>query len=145
MIICDTREKKNQHILDYLSRSGISYEIAKLDTGDYMDSDDMTVSVDRKQNLEELRQNLCSHDSSRFWREVRRSKEERIKLIVLVEDGSVSSLDEVKTWRSKYTKVTGQWLHKEIIRCHIGYGVEFLFCQPNQTGKRIVELLGGGK
>lgn len=144
MIICDTREKKNQHVLEYLDRHGIPYTVQKLETGDYMDSDRPTMTIDRKRNLDELCTNLCSPDSSRFWREVRRSKAERIRMIVLIEHGGgIHSIKDVAGWRSKYSRVTGRRLMAEIYRCHISYGVEFLFCSKRSTGKRIVELLHG--
>lgn len=142
MIICDTREKKNQHILDYFRRHGIEYSVLKLDTGDYMESDRKDLTIDRKKNLDEVCGNLFSPDRSRFWREVRRSKEERIKMIVLIEHGgTIKSLNDVPKWKSKYSKVSGYSLYNEMCRCHIAYDVEFLFCDKRSTGRRIVEIL----
>lgn len=144
MIVCDTREKKNSHILDYFDKYNIPYVIQKLDTGDYMDADRPAVTVDRKQNLDELCQNLCTKDNSRFWREVRRSKDEDIKLVVLIEQGDIKRLPEVRFWKSEYhSQVSGRRLYNEACRCHIAYGVEFLFCDKAETGQRIIEILGG--
>lgn len=145
MIICDTREKKNRHIIQYFEQREIPYKIAKLDTGDYMNSDSNRITIDRKQNLDELCGNLFSPDRSRFWREVRRAKAEGIKMIVLIEQGGmIKTLKDVPKWRGKYTKVSGYSLYNEICRCHIAYGVEFLFCDKRSTGKRIAELLAKG-
>lgn len=145
MIICDTREKKNSHIIQYFEQREIPYKVAKLDTGDYMDSDSNRITIDRKQNLDELCGNLFSPDRSRFWREVRRAKDEGIKMIVLIEQGGkIKTLKDVPKWRGKYTKVSGYSLYNEICRCHIAYGVEFLFCDKRSTGKRIAELLAKG-
>lgn len=145
MIICDTREKKNRHIIQYFEQREIPYKIAKLDTGDYMNSDSNRITIDRKQNLDELCGNLFSPDRSRFWREVRRAKDEGIKMIVLIEQGGkIKTLKDVPKWRGKYTKVSGYSLYNEICRCHIAYGVEFLFCDKRSTGKRIAELLAKG-
>lgn len=143
MIVCDTREKKNAHILRYFDRCGIEYEIKKLDTGDYMSTSRDRLTIDRKQNLSEICGNLFSPDKSRFWREVRRSKAERIKMIVLIEEGGAfKTLKDVPQWRGKYTKVTGYQLYSELCRCSIAYGVEFLFCDKRHTGQMIAELLG---
>lgn len=143
MIICDTREKKNAHILQYFDQHGIEYAIRKLDTGDYMSTSRDRLTIDRKQDLSEICGNLCSPDKSRFWREVRRAKEERIKMIVLIEQGGAfKTLKDVPQWRGKYTKVTGYQLYNEMCRCSIAYGVEFLFCDKRSTGRRIAELLG---
>ena len=145
MIICDTREKKNSHIIQYFEQREIPYKVAKLDTGDYMNSDSSRITIDRKQNLDELCGNLFSPDRSRFWREVRRAKDEGIKMIVLIEQGGkIKTLKDVPKWRGKYTKVSGYSLYNEICRCHIAYGVEFLFCDKRSTGKRIAELLAKG-
>ena len=143
MIICDTREKKNAHILQYFDQHGIEYAIRKLDTGDYMSTSRDRLTIDRKQDLSEICGNLCSPDKSRFWREVRRAKAERVKMIVLIEQGGAfKTLKDVPQWRGKYTKVTGYQLYNEMCRCSIAYGVEFLFCDKRSTGRRIAELLG---
>ena len=147
MIICDTREKKNQHVLSYFDRCGIPYEIRKLETGDYMEYSNPRLIIDRKQNLGELCGNLCSDDKSRFWREVRRSKADGIRLIFLIEQGgNFKTIKDVTEWKSKFTKVTGYQLYNEMCRCHIAYNVDFWFCDKRNTGKRIVEILtkGGG-
>lgn len=142
MIICDSREKKNQHILRYLEYWNIPYEVRKLDTGDYMDDTNPNLVIDRKQNLDELCGNLFSPDKSRFWREVRRSKKEHLRLIFLVEHGGkIKTLRDVPQWKSRYSRITGYQLYNEICRCHIAYGVEFWFCDKRNTGKRIVEIL----
>lgn len=141
MIIVDSREKKNQHILDYFDRVSEPYEIRKLSTGDYMDPFSPFMTIDRKRNLEELAGNVCTPDN-RFWREVRRSKEEGLKMIVLVEHGGqIRSLNDVPKWSSKYTRVTGRRLYDELFKIHVAYQVEFLFCDKRSTGRRILELL----
>lgn len=142
MIICDSREKKNQHILRYLEYWNIPYEVRKLETGDYMDDTNPNLVIDRKQNLDELCGNLFSPDKSRFWREVRRSKKEHLRLIFLIEHGGkIKTLRDVPQWKSRYSRITGYQLYNEICRCHIAYGVEFWFCDKRNTGKRIVEIL----
>ena len=142
MYYFDSREKKNQHILDYFDRHNIEYEIKKLDTADYWNDDNPQVVVDRKRNLNEVAQNLCSPDSSRFWREIRRSCSEKKKMIILVEHGSnIKSLADVSQWTSKYSRISGSRLQSEMYRIAIAYGVQWEFCSKKSTGKRIVELL----
>lgn len=143
MIICDTREKKNDHVLDYFRKNGIPYKEQKLDTGDYMNYPSMTVSVDRKQNLSELMKNMCSNDKSRFWREIRRSQTEGIKFIILCEHGGkYKSIQDVAHYKDKYLRMPGRELMERMYAAHIAYGVEFLFCDKRSTGRRIAELLG---
>jgi len=143
-IICDTREKANQKVIEYFMSREIPFVVRKLDTGDYMDSERMDITIDRKKDLNELMTNMCSPDSSRFWREIRRSKEENIRFIILCEHGGqYKSIKDVARFRSKYSRVTGRQLMDKMYKAHISYGVEFLFCDKRQTGKRIVELLRG--
>ena len=135
MIICDTRERKNQHILDYFDRHNIEYEIRKLDTADYWNDENPNVLIDRKQNLNEVAQNLCSVDSSRFWREIRRSYSEKKKMIILVEHGSnIKSLADVSSWQSKYSRISGSRLQQEMYRIGISYNITWDFVQNGQQG-----------
>lgn len=143
MIICDSRERKNQHVLRYFDAHGIPYRIQKLDVADYMLEGVDGFAIDRKQNLAELSTNLMNRkDHSRFWKEVRRAKESGIRMVVLCEHGGkIRSIQDVAGWQNPYSGVSGRALMEEIYRVHIAYGVEFLFCDKRSTGKRIVSLL----
>lgn len=141
MIIADSREQKNSHILKYWDRHGVPYVVKKLDTGDYMDSDQMDITIDRKKNLLELSGNLCSRNSARFWREVKRAQDNNLKMIVLIEERNYQSIEDVIRWTSKYSRVTGRQLRDAMVRVHIAYQVEFLFCDSRSSGRRILELL----
>ena len=142
MYRADSRERKNFHILDYFKCHNIEYEIKKLDTADYWNSENPNALVDRKRNLNEVAQNLCSQDSSRFWSELRRAYSDKKKLIILVEHGpNIKSLQDVSSWKSKYSTITGSRLQSEMYRIAIAYGVQWEFCSKKSTGKRIAELL----
>lgn len=142
-VIIDTREKKCEHIKRWFDEHGIDYIVRKLDEGDYQIEGVPGVTVDRKQNLSELSRNLMNKsDHSRFWREIRRAKEQREKLYVLVEHGgSIKTVADVATWNDKYSGVHGRTLVDEISRIYLSYGVEFVFCNKRQTAKKILELL----
>jgi ERCC4-type nuclease len=141
--IFDTREKRNDHIKAYFDKHGIEYEIRKLDVGDYQIEGRPQISVDRKRNLQELSKNLMNaKDHSRFWKEVRRARDQKIKLFVLVEHGGqIKSIEDVAKWTDKYSGVSGRTLMEAIYRLHIGWNVEILFCSKQQTGKKIIEIL----
>ncbi len=145
MIIVDTREKKNSHILKYFITHDIDYKLKKMDVADYQVEGIDNIAIDRKQNLDELARNLMNRsDHARFWKEVRRAKEKGIKLIVLCEHGGqIKNIKSVSEWHSKYSPVSGRALMDEIYRVHIAYGVKFIFCDKRSTGRRIIELLGG--
>lgn len=142
-VIVDSREKKWDNIAQYFEKHGIEYQVRKLDVGDYMLDGVSRISVDRKRNLSELSHNLTNPtDHSRFWREVRRAREQGIKLYILCEHGGkIKSIKDVPLWNDKYSGVTGRQLMDEIYRVHISYGIEFLFCSKNSTGRKIIEIL----
>ena len=142
-IIIDSREKKCDHVKAWFDKNGVEYEIKKLDVGDFMFPDNPKISVDRKQNLSELSRNLTNKaDHSRFWKEVRRSREQGIKLYILCEHGGkIKSIQDVAQWNDKYSGVNGRHLMDEIYRVHISFGVEFLFCDKRCTARRIVDIL----
>lgn len=148
-ILCDSREKwtqpnsKDTHISAYFDRHGIEWEVCALGVGDYQIEGKPTVSVDRKKNLSELSKNLMNRDDKgRFWREVRRAKEQGIKLYILCEHGGqIKSIRDVAKWKDKYSGVSGRTLMEKIFALHIGWGVEVLFCDKRSTARIIVEIL----
>lgn len=118
------------------------YKVQKLDVGDYVRADNPKRVIDRKKNLDECAVNLCSKDSSRFWRELRRAKDAGITLIILVEHGGqIHSTKDVAKWHSKYSKIKGSWVANEMFKASIAYGIEWKFCDKRRTGKEIIEIL----
>ena len=97
-VICDSRERKNEHILRYFDRHGIDYEIRKLDVGDYMLEGNDTISVDRKASVDELASNMLNrNDHARFLREAKRAADSGVKLIVLLETSKYKSIPDLAT------------------------------------------------
>ena len=141
MIISDTREQTNSHILKYFEKHGIEYEVRKVDTGDYMNTDNPTTRVERKKNLQELAHNLLSPDRARFYREVRRARADGIRLVILCEERGISGLEDVRGWVPKYGRVSGKALADAIFKLYVAYQVPVLYCDKRSTGRRIVELL----
>lgn len=141
-IVCDTREKTNTHILQYFEKHGIPYTIAKIDTGDYLNIGNPTVRVERKASLGELAHNLLSPDRRRFYNEIRRGRDEGLKIIILCEHGpGIHSIKDIRNWQPKYGKASGKALADAIFRLEMAYNVPTLFCGKRSTGKRIVEIL----
>ena len=141
MLICDSKEKKNEHILRYFDRHGIDYEIRKLDVGDYM-FEGGVISVDTKRSVDELASNMLNrNDHARFLREAKRAADSGVKLIVLLETSKYKTIPDLREWQSKYSGISGRSLMDAIYKTHISYGVEFLFCPKISTGRRIIELL----
>lgn len=145
MILVDSREKANDHILYYFGKRGIQWDRKALKTGDYMLEGQPNLAVERKKDFQELAHNLLSPDRLRFYNEIRRARSEGIKLIILCEHGKgVNSIEDVKKWVPRYGRVSGRSLAEAIFRLEIAYGVPVLYCDKRSTGKRIVEILTGG-
>ena len=159
IIQIDSREKAKaiQKIIEEFDRQGIKHPVSKLMVGDYMNYDNPRVIVDRKQNLTEVCSNVCQ-DHDRFRRELVLAKENGIQLIILCEHGKdIKSLEDVIFWKNprseKRKKIDGKWqtvhtnamkgdvLYKILTTLQEKYGVRFEFCEKDETGKRIVELL----
>ena len=160
IIQIDSREKAKaiQKIIAEFDRQGIKHPVSKLMVGDYMNYDNPRVIVDRKQNLTEVCSNVCQ-DHDRFRRELVLAKENGIQLIILCEHGKdIKSLEDVIFWKNprseKRKKIDGKWqtvqtnamkgdvLYKILTTLQEKYGCEFQFCTKEETGKRIIELLG---
>jgi hypothetical protein len=147
----DTREKARaiQKIRECFDSNGIKTIDSKLFVGDYMNYDNPRLIIDRKQNLQELCGNVCQQHK-RFTAELQRANNAGIKLIVLCEHGGgVKCLDDVKNWKNPRLKdsplaVSGERLYKIISTMATHYNVGFEFCDKRATGRRIVEILGGG-
>lgn len=143
MIIVDSREKKWEHIRDYFERNGVEYTVRKLDVGDYLNTDNGGVVIDRKANLQELCSNLSKGNENimRFTREVARAREQNCRLIVLIEDFKRKEIKDVIGWQSKYSRHTGRWLNDKMFNLTITYGVEWMFCRKSETAQIIMKVL----
>lgn len=159
VIQIDTREKARaiKKVIAAFDSAGVRHYTSKLYVGDYMNLDNPKIIVDRKQNLLELCGNVCQ-EHERFRRELIRAQENEIQLIILVEHGDpIYSLQDVRFWqnprRKKRIKKNGVWqtvstkamsgivLHKILRTMETKYGVRFEFCDKEETGIRIMELL----
>lgn len=143
MIIVDTREQKWDHIRQYFDEHGIEYVVQKLDEGDYFNTEQPLIVIDRKANLLEICRNLSSGKGNiiRFMNECKRAKNKHIRFIVLIEGTNCRRTSDLATWKSKYSKHTGKWLADKMFGMTVSYDVEWLFCKKNETAKKILELL----
>ena len=149
LILCDSREKNNAHVIEYFKRNGIGYlPRVSFQTGDYREISNEKLIIDRKAHLTEVCGNVCQqHD--RFQREMLRAKELGIQLVILVEHGrGVRSIDDVERWANPRLKTnpratTGATLAKVMRTMQERYGVRWEFTTKAECGKRIVEILGG--
>lgn len=97
IIVCDTREQENNHILDYFSRKGINHISKKIDAGDYtaiipknetlgiFRDIQIPIVIERKNSIDELASSF--KDRLRFESEFIRAAKNNFKILLLVEDG----------------------------------------------------------
>jgi len=150
---------KIQDVLDRKTKRGI--EPHKMDfLGTY------SVCVDTKRDVEEISANLIGKAHARFRDEVILAQNNGIKLYVLVENrDGIKEVRDVFRYTSKrrlnwlkYNKlhqegralhvvipskapVSGEQLAKCMLTMQLKYGVEFVFCKPEEAGAKVIELL----
>ena len=156
MLIVDTREKPKaiRNILEYFRVNGIDYRMQKLDYGDYMDTDQPQLVIDRKQTIAELAKNLGTKDRERFKRELERVQDAGARLVILVEQNRykdrdewihINNISDLMLWSSPYTMVTGERLFRILASWVVKYPLSIEFCDKRSTGRRIAEILAETK
>lgn len=142
-VIVDTREQKNQHILDWLKENNIPYIVEKMETADYTFvlphfpeiGMDKRILVEKKNSLDEIVGNF-SKDRDRFAREFDRVKpEEKIHLVV-----------ENATWHkvvkgSYRSKFNPKALTASIITWNIRYNCPVWFVGVDESPMLIYNIL----
>lgn len=126
---------------------------------------DIKLSIDTKKDLLEVAGNICSGSHSRFRDEIILAQKVGAKMIILIEEKGIKSIEDVFQWRNprmhRYNKIrymhsigkwssvkapkrpptSGQTLAKAMLTCQLKYGCKFLFCSPEETGTKIIEIL----
>ena len=161
----DSREhaKEWERISKQFDKMGIKYFRSKLYVGDYQSLDNARLVIDRKKNLQELCGNICQQHE-RFRNELIRARDAGIGIIILCEHGgNIKDLSDVYFWKNPRcynteikmvegrprrvpvspNAIDGDKLFKTLQTIQQRYNVRFEFCSKSETGKRIVELLGG--
>lgn len=145
VIQVDSREQKCDHVTNYFDSKGIKWVKSKCVVADYVNLENPMVVIDRKKDLQEVAGNVCQQHE-RFVRELELAKELGYKMIVLVEEPSISSVEQVFGWynwrRKKNPKaISGRTLAKIMLTMSDKYNVEWQFTTKAKCGERIVELL----
>jgi ERCC4-type nuclease len=160
----DTREhaKEWERIKGQFDDLGVQYFRSKMYVGDYQSLDNPRLVIDRKKDLQEICGNVCQQHE-RFKAELLRAKEQGIKLVILCEHGAdIKSLEDVYFWQNprKYQirwktvngkrvkdvvsskAVDGNQLYKSLCTIRDRYNVDFVFCEKEETGRKIIDILG---
>ena len=153
IILTDTRQQKEQHILKEFDKQGILHIRTGLPSADYMALRykngfylDYSTLIDTKKDLEEMSSNLCNtQNHERIKREIERAKElECKKFIFLINGGKVKTIQDLQNWSSKRTRVKGSTLLKIMQTMTSRYGIKFIICSKKDMGKKVIELLTKG-
>ena len=151
VIVEDSRNQigKHKNINAYLQSVGLRVIRSKLIVGDYVIANRQDTSIDTKKDMVEVSQDIFQ-DHKRFRKECELAKDCEIRLVVLIEDNTVSNYEELLQWvnpqpnRSALTP-NGERCYKVMKAMEYSYGVEFQFCKKKDTGKRILQILTEGK
>ena len=152
LIIQDQRERHGHHnnIEEYCKQHDIPIIRKRLEVGDYMlgSIENGRVkpigkrSVDTKSGLlDELAKDLYQ-DKVNFNRKYRKCYENGIELYVLVEQ-EITSLNDILSWSSPHSKISGKMLYDMIDRVRKSYGVKFVFCRKENVAQTIINILTG--
>lgn len=165
VIQVDTREHKGEveRVERQLDAMGVKHFRSKLYCGDYQSLDNGRLVIDRKKDLLEIVSNVTTQHQ-RFRNELVRAQEAGIRIIILCEHGDgIRSMEDVSEWHNPRLDIlkwevvngkprrtqafpnatTGERLAKALKSISRNYEVDFVFCEPSETGEMIVRLLGG--
>ena len=145
----DTRQKAGKHDVkhDYFAEHGVELVRCKLPFGDYALVP--SISIDTKENMDEIAMNICGSEHKRFINECKAAKAAGCSLVVLVENTlGITDISQVHKWinpRVVYSSkcVQGPRLQKAMETISERYGVRFMFCRPEDAGRIITEILDG--
>ena len=145
----DTRQKAGKHDVkhDYFAEHGVELVQCKLPFGDYALVP--SISIDTKENMDEIAMNICGSEHKRFINECKAAKAAGCSLVILVENTlGITDISQVHKWinpRVVYSSkcVQGPRLQKARETIAERYGVRFLFCRPEDAGRIITEILDG--
>ena len=145
-IVEDSRQKVGKHQQKHIGFEdlGVGLLRCKLPFGDY--ALPPAVSVDTKENLEEIAGNLCGSkkERDRFIRECKAAAAAGCQLVIMVETehaGSLLDLGDIRIGSGKV--VTGLQLYRAMTAVSGRYGVRFVLVRPEDAAKEIMRILHG--
>ena len=145
-IIEDTRQKTGKHENKhrYWDDAGTEWIRSALAFGDYWPAP--KIAVDTKENIQEIASNMCGavKERNRFREECKKAKSFGCKLIFLIEDSRYNEINDLwgeKIWIHTGQTIPGDQLAKAMMIMQERYGIEFWFCDPEESGRVIEELL----
>lgn len=144
----DTRQQAGKHDIKHkwFEGHGVHLLRSKIPFGDYCLPP--AVSIDTKENMDEIANNICGKAHKRFINECKAAKEAGCQLIILVENElGISDISQVHEWQNPrviYSPncVQGERLQRAMQTISERYGVRFEFCRPSESAEKILKILG---
>ena len=170
IFVHDTRDQAGKHknVEEYLLNRGHEIVRTKLYVGDISLLHNQSVCIDLKGlGMREIYSNLVQQHE-RFRRECQRAQDAHIRLIVLVEEDEIKSVDGVEFWANprmmQYANLAMAHAHGKLLSKKLPskppisskrlmnmmkvmsakYGVEWRFCPKAEAGMRVEQILTGG-
>ena len=149
MILTDTRQQKENHIIKEFDKQKILHIRTTLESADYVavrknENEfyiDYSILIDTKKDLEELSSNLCSKDHARVKREIERARELGCQeFYFIIANNKIKTIDDLRKWRSKRKRVTGEILCKVMKTMAERYKIKFIITKKNEVGKKIINI-----
>ena len=148
VILEDTRQQADKHQIKHscFASEGVELYRCKLPFGDYALWGSL-LAIDTKANVEEIAQNIGGKEHARFREECKLAKHLGGRLIILVEnEHGYKCIDDVERWvnpniRKTARSIEGPRLAKAMRTMSERYGVQFMFCAPEEAGQIIIKLL----
>ena len=148
-LIEDSRQKPDKHVMknQWWQENGVSVLRCKIPFGDYCLPP--RISIDTKADMAEIAQNIggSTAEHNRFREECKLAKEFGCKLIILIENTEgITCIEDVASWKNPRRfespkAIDGVRLSKAMATMQQRYGCEFWFCEPEEAGRVIKELL----
>ena len=166
-------KKERQRIEQQFDALGIHYYTSKLYVGDYMSLDNPRLIIDRKKDIGEIYSNVVQGHERFKAELVRAKEAGIKLIILCEHGDGVKDLLDVIWWQNPRRKryrscidpetgrtrwfkfegntrrfvsrppLDGKELFDRLLTMQERYNIEFLFCEKTETGRRIIELLGG--
>lgn len=152
VVLTDTRQQKEEHILKEFDSQGILHIRTGLPSADYMALrydekkgfyKDYSILVDTKKDLLEICGNLAhTSEHQRLVREVELGQSlGATDFIFLIGEKNIKTIDDIKNWSNKHTKIKGETLLKIMNTFKEHHNCRFIICDKKDMGKKILELL----
>lgn len=149
LIVEDTRNKagKHENKHGYWNEAGTLWTRSALPFGDYWPAP--KVAVDTKQNIQEVVANMCGagKEKRRFMEECKKARDAGTKLVFLIEDSRYHVPEDLcgeHIYILNGQTIPGDQAYMAMRMHEERYGCEFWFCDPEESGRVIQEILADG-